>query len=186
MKQRVPRRAWFYGVPRNPPRLLIEDDHPALAISDFSLFERAGFAVAFCSGPGDDPAACPLLAGEDCEVAAGADVILHGLDPESGVAAAIRDRYPATPVLVSPGGARVRIPGCVPLPAGCSVAGQVEALNGAPPVTGQVRRRSSRLRGRGSRRRCNRQRRSGRRPLRSAARCRAVTRWSRCPGPRRR
>jgi hypothetical protein len=43
MKQRVPRRAWrSAGRPGRRPRILIEDDHPALAISDFSLFEQAG------------------------------------------------------------------------------------------------------------------------------------------------
>ena len=64
MRQRVPRRAWqsAAGAARRP-RVLVEDDHPALAISDFSLFEEAGFDVAFCSGPGDEPDACPVLRG---------------------------------------------------------------------------------------------------------------------------
>ena len=62
MKQRVHRRAWrSTGRAGHRPRVLIEDDHPALAISDLSMFKQAGFDVAFCSGPGRDLAACPLF-----------------------------------------------------------------------------------------------------------------------------
>jgi hypothetical protein len=79
MKQRVPRAWRSAGRPGHRPRVLIEDDRPALAISDFSLFEQAGFAVAFCSGPGRDLAACPLLQGQSCPVLASADAVLHVL-----------------------------------------------------------------------------------------------------------
>ena len=109
MIQRVPRRTW-----RSPsagserPRVLIEDDHQALAISDFSLFEQAGLDIAFCSGPGEDPRACPLLRGEPCPVLARAEAVLHGLDPALGIAAAIRGQHPGLPVVVEqrrdPGG----------------------------------------------------------------------------------
>ena len=118
MKQRVPRRAWYRGAAGHRPRVLIEDDHPALAISDFSRFERAGFDVAFCSGPIRDRAECPLLVGQDCQVAAAADVILHNLDPRSGVAEAIRERHPAIPLLVT---------------GDSSVPGQIEAVRRALP-----------------------------------------------------
>jgi len=118
MKQRVPRRSWYSpsGAERRP-RLLIEDDHPALEISDFAAFRDAGFDVAFCSGP---PGGCPLLRGADCEVLAGADVVLHGLD--SGMADAIRWWHPEVPVVVKGG---------TGIPAGCSVKGQVEAVRRA-------------------------------------------------------
>ena len=53
MTQRFPRRTWSpHSGAGHRPRVLIEDDHPALAISDFSQFEQAGLSVGFCSGPG--------------------------------------------------------------------------------------------------------------------------------------
>lgn len=134
MKQRVPRRTWH--SPRRAgqrPRILIEDDQPALAISDFSLFEQAGFDVAYCSGPDHDLTGCPLLRGQQCPVLAGADAVLHGLDPALGIAAAIHRQHPGTPVVVK---RRRRaddsvqpIPeGCTPLAYHCSVKGQIDAL----------------------------------------------------------
>jgi hypothetical protein len=123
MKQRVPRRSWYSpsGAGRRP-RLLIEDDHPALEISDFAAFRDAGFDVAFCSGPGVTRGSCPLLCGADCEVLAGADIVLHGLGTDSGVLADIRWWHPEVPVVVKGG---------TGIPAGCSVKGQVEAVRRA-------------------------------------------------------
>ena len=134
MKQRVPRRTWH--SPRRAgrrPRILIEDDHPALAISDFSLFEQAGFDVAYCSGPGHDPTGCPLSRGRQCPVLAGADAVLHGLDPALGIAAAIHGQHPGMPVVVEQhrraDGSLQPIPeGCTPLAFPCSVKGQIDAL----------------------------------------------------------
>jgi len=134
MRQRIPRRTWSSPHPSGRhPRLLIEDGHPALAISDFSLFRDAGFDVAFCSGPGDDPGACPLLRGRQCPLVAEADVVLHGLDPALGIAAAIRRQQPELPVVVeqprTQAGLAGAVPaGCVPLGYPCSVSGQVDAL----------------------------------------------------------
>jgi len=133
MNQRLPRRAW--SAPRlagRRPRLLVEDGHPALAISDFSLFQDAGFDVAFCSGPGNDSLACPLLRGQPCALVAGADVVLHGLDPALGIAAAIRRQRPELPVVVEQhreaDNADAVPAGCVPLSYPCSVSGQIDAL----------------------------------------------------------
>ncbi len=134
MKQRVPRRAWRAGgAATHGPRVLIEDGHPAMAISDFSMFERAGLNVAFCSGPGNDPSACPLLRGEPCPLVAGADAVLHDLDPKLGIAAAIRRQSPGTPVVVEqerrPDGSLPLVPECcLPLAPSCSVKGQIDAL----------------------------------------------------------
>jgi hypothetical protein len=133
MKQRVPRRAWYSGGFADRPRVLVESDSPALAISDFSKFQEAGFDVAFCSGPGCTPEACPLMRDEECDVLASADAVLHGLDRGFGLAAAIRQRRPDIPVLVEvrrgPAGELPEVPeGCVPLPSPCSVKGQVDAL----------------------------------------------------------
>jgi hypothetical protein len=134
MKQRAPRRTW--SSPRlagRRPRLLVEDSRPALAISDFSLFQDAGFDVAFCRGPGSDPDACPLLRGQQCTLVAGADVVLHGLDPGLGVAPAIRRHRPELPMVIEQPrqehGTAYPVPaGCVPLPYPCSVSGQIDAL----------------------------------------------------------
>lgn len=134
MKQRVPRRSWqSAGPPAHRPRLLIEDDEPALAISDFSLFHQAGFDVAFCSGPGADEASCPLSRGGQCQVLAGADAVMHGLDPRLGVAASIHRRFPKLPVVfkarrLADGGIPPVPAGCLPLAPECSVRGQIDAL----------------------------------------------------------
>jgi hypothetical protein len=134
MKQRVPWRAWRSGgAVAHRPRVLIEDGHPALAISDFSMFEQAGFDVAYCSGPGDDPSACHLMRGQRCPLVAGADAVLHGLDPKLGIAAAIRRQSPGTAVVVEqelrPDGRMPPVPaGCLPLVANCSVRGQIDTL----------------------------------------------------------
>jgi hypothetical protein len=134
MKQRVPRRAWkSVGRAGHSPRVLIEDGHPALAISDFSLFEQAGFDVAFCSGPGPDLAACPLLCDRPCLILVGADAVLHGLDPGLGVAAAIRRHCPEVPVVAAQhrraDGSLPPVPqGCIPHVFPGSVKGQIDAL----------------------------------------------------------
>jgi hypothetical protein len=128
MKQRVPGRAWYSAAERRRPRLLIEDDHPALEISDFAAFRDAGFDVAFCSGPGGAPESCPLLGGADCDVLAGADVVLHGL--EGGLVADIRWWHPELPVIVKGG---TTAGGCSAVPACCSVKGQVDAVRRALP-----------------------------------------------------
>jgi len=52
MKQRASSREWLSPHRSgHRPRLLIEDDRPALAISDFSLFHDAGFDAATPLGP---------------------------------------------------------------------------------------------------------------------------------------
>jgi hypothetical protein len=134
MKQRIPRRSWLCAGPaRDRPLILIEDDEPTLAISDFSLFTRAGFDVAFCSGPGANQASCPLLSGGQCQALDRADAVLQGLDPQLGIATCIRHRHPGTPVVLKqrrPGdGSMLPVPaGCLALVPECSVHGQIEAL----------------------------------------------------------
>jgi hypothetical protein len=115
------------------PRLLIEDDRPALMISDFTLLHDAGLDVAFCSGSGDDPGACPLLGGQRCALVDQADVVMHGLSPGLGIATAIRRQREDLPVLVPqarrPDGTAEPVPaGCLPMPYPCSVRGQADLL----------------------------------------------------------
>ena len=137
MKQRASRSEWFSPYrPGHRPRLLIEDDRPALAISDFSLFHDAGFDVAFCSGPGDDPHACPVMHGQACPLLSVADVVLHGLDPALGIAAAARRRRPRLPVVIEQrryedGNAGEVPDGCLPLRYASSVSGQIAAVRRA-------------------------------------------------------
>jgi hypothetical protein len=134
MLQRVPRRTWRSpSADTGRPRVLIEDGHQALAISDFSLFERAGLDIAFCSGPGEDPRSCPLLRGEPCPLLDRAEAVLHCLDPALGIAAAIHRRRPGLPVVATqcrgPGGHQPPAPeGCTPLPWPSSVKGQIDAV----------------------------------------------------------
>ena len=134
MEQRMTKRTWSpASLSGQRPRLLIEDDRPALAISDFSVFRDAGLDVAFCSGPGDDPGSCPLLRGQRCALVDRADVVLHGLSPGLGIAAAIRRQRPELPVVVEQArpedGTAGPVPaGCIPLQYPCSVRGQADAL----------------------------------------------------------
>jgi hypothetical protein len=133
MKQRIPRRSWQCDAAGHRPRILIEDDEPSLAISDFSLFQQAGFDVAFCSGPGADPGSCPLLRGEECKVFARADAVLHDLDPRLGVAASIHRQLSGTPVVFKQrrlaDDSMQPVPeGCLTLAPECSVRGQIQAL----------------------------------------------------------
>jgi hypothetical protein len=137
MKQRVPTRAWYApGCSGRRPRVLVEDDHPALAISDFSVFQAAGFDVAYCSGPGHDRSGCPLLRGQRCDLLAGADAVLHGLDPGIGIAAAIRRWQPGIAVVAQQrrrgdGSLEEIAEGCEPLSYPCSVKGQIDVLRHA-------------------------------------------------------
>jgi hypothetical protein len=137
MRQRAPARTWYSpGRPGRRPWVLVEDDHPALAISDFSLLQAAGFDVAYCPGPGDSPGDCPLVSGRQCDLLAGADAVLHGLDPGLGIAAAIRRRHPRIAVVVkrrrrADGRLEAVAGGCQPLCHSCSVKGQIDALRRA-------------------------------------------------------
>jgi hypothetical protein len=99
LRQRVPRTWGSSERIGHSPYLLVEDDDPVLSLSDFSLFEAAGFKVAHCTGPGATPNVCPLLHGQFCPVVDGADVVLHGLDPALAIAAAISRCRPQLPIV---------------------------------------------------------------------------------------
>ena len=96
MRQRVPPRWGSPARPHHVPRLLVEDDDPALAVSDFSRFRQAGFEVAWCSGPAGNADDCSLLRNGECPLVKGADVVLHGLNPDTRIASAIRTAHPET------------------------------------------------------------------------------------------
>jgi hypothetical protein len=114
------------------PRLLIEDPDPALRMADFSLFTESGLDVALCSGPSaEEP--CPLVEAGECRLADAADVVLMGpgmAGQRHEVAAALRGRRPALPVLVEVPrqGTETAPEGCTPLRVPASVDGQIRAV----------------------------------------------------------
>lgn len=135
MQQRVPGSWGSTGAEGHVAALLVEDHDPVLAISDFSLFEEAGFAVALCRGPEGVATDCPLLRGERCDVLDHADVVLHRLHPALGVAGAIGHFNPGLPVVEAEphttASASNRPPvrtGDAVLPASSSIEGQLHAL----------------------------------------------------------
>jgi hypothetical protein len=133
MRQRKTTQAW--SGPANshrPTRVLIESADPALAVSDFAAFRAAGMDVALCQGPEHTPAECPVVRGEPCQLAAGADVILFDLGPSGQrVLEAERRLHPETPVVVR-GAAPGAVPeGCGQLSVNASVDGQISVLRRA-------------------------------------------------------
>lgn len=78
--------------------MLIESADPLGALELTGRLRRAGFAVAVCDGPRRDER-CPLVAGDDCCAAAGADVVVCTLPEREEIVAALGARFPRTPVL---------------------------------------------------------------------------------------
>lgn len=112
-------------------RVLVETADRTLLISDFRCLLDAGFDVATCAGPDHDSSRCPLLRGEQCELVAQSDVVVHALDPTLQIATAIKTAHPDLPVLVQRRRRQDGTPvpeGCVPLDMPCSVGGQLEAI----------------------------------------------------------
>jgi hypothetical protein len=93
--------------PGPPWRLLVESRDPALAISDFTAFRRAGFEITLCQGPLAEASECPLLNGEPCPLATDADVVLFDLGEDCAdeahrlnVLGAMRAFRPDLPIVV--------------------------------------------------------------------------------------
>lgn len=81
----------------------------------------AGLATAMCSGPDRrHRTGCPVLEGERCPLADGADVIVVLLDPEAEQTAALIAEHarlqPGKPILVAPGPGGSVPAGCFSLP----------------------------------------------------------------------
>ena len=141
MKQRQTHR-WSGPDGNRPPlRVLIESADPALALSDFGAFTAAGIDVALCQGPDHVRAECPLVRGEACDLAAGADAILFDLGPAgTDVFEAERRSHPATPVVLRDGPPGAAVPeGCRSLPATASVEGQIDVLRAAALMARDLR-----------------------------------------------
>lgn len=119
MRQRTT-STWTAARAESSPRLkvLVESADPALAVSDFAEFTRAGIDIALCCGPGDRPAECPLVSGEDCALAGGADAVLFKLGTGGQeVLEVMRRRHRQTPIVI--------------LDESASVQGQIDAVRRA-------------------------------------------------------
>jgi hypothetical protein len=129
MRQRKSQTWSDSGSGRGPSiQILIESADPALAVSDFGAFTAAGIDVALCRGPESTSDECPVVRGEPCALAAGADVILFELgSPGREVLDATRRVHPATPVVIRGGAGNVP-GGCVQLPESVSVDGQIAII----------------------------------------------------------
>ena len=130
MRQRKTTQTWSSSASgRGTLRVLIESPDPALAVSDFGAFTAAGIDVALCHGPDNTRPECPVVRGESCPLAAGADVILFELGALGAeVFEAARRLHPATPVVLRGGVPGDAPEGCQSLPASSSVEGQIAVL----------------------------------------------------------
>ena len=131
MRQRKTTQTWSRSARGGAPplRVLIESADPALAVSDFGAFTAAGIEVALCHGPDHTPAECPVVRGQPCPLAAGADVILFDVGAFPGeILEAGRRVHAGTPVVLRGGAPGDAPAGCESLPASASVQGQVAVL----------------------------------------------------------
>jgi hypothetical protein len=131
MRQRKTTQTWSSSASGRGAtlRVLIESADPALAVSDFGAFTAAGIDVALCHGPDHTPAECPVVRGEACPLAAGADVVLFDLGPTRGEVFEARRRvHPATPVVLRGGAAKDGPGDCESIPPSASVQGQIGVL----------------------------------------------------------
>ena len=86
------------------PRVLIECEDTSMIWAMERLLSDAGYEVAACVGPSGE-ASCALATTGECDLQAGADVIINhlGSDIDTGgeIAHATHAAYPGTPVIVS-------------------------------------------------------------------------------------
>ncbi len=87
------------------PRVLVENRDVGVGFAIERFLEAQGCEVAVCAGPEGIPRGrCPLVFEDDCALAAGADVIVHGLNPDypehAEVLRALRAKHPGTPIVV--------------------------------------------------------------------------------------
>lgn len=108
------------------PRVLVENPDVGIGFALERFLEDEGCEVLCCGGPDAlHRHRCSLVFDEDCALAAGADVIVHGLNPDrpehAEVLRALRARHPDTPLVVEvPAPTAARHPGlldgCVVVP----------------------------------------------------------------------
>ncbi|MFO7591176.1 MAG: hypothetical protein R6X23_09805 [Acidimicrobiia bacterium] len=103
--RRTPPSSRGWSEDRTRPRVLVENPDVGVGFAVERFLEDEGCEVAVCQGPDGLPRhRCPLVFDEDCALAAGADVIVHGLNPDrpehAEVLRALRAKHPRTPVVV--------------------------------------------------------------------------------------
>lgn len=103
--QRAPSNSRGWSADRTRPRVLVENPDVGVGFAIERFLEGEGCEVVVCQGPdGLRRHRCPVVFDEDCTLAAGADVIVHGLNPDrrehAEVLRALRAKHPATPVVV--------------------------------------------------------------------------------------
>jgi hypothetical protein len=85
-KARLEPQPWAWG---DRPRVLVEHADAAEGLRIATALRQAGCAVAICPGPAAG-ARCPLVAGEGCAAAHGADVIVSSLPDDRPETAEVR------------------------------------------------------------------------------------------------
>lgn len=77
------------------PRILVESEDGTWEGED--VLREAGYQVAVCPGPRARPAAdpCPMLVGRRCDLADGADIVVHDLSPDLPVHRQLVERLEA-------------------------------------------------------------------------------------------
>ncbi|HUV09546.1 MAG TPA: hypothetical protein VMX12_01115 [Acidimicrobiia bacterium] len=103
--RRKPRGTPGWAERGSRPRVLVENPDVGVGFALERFLEAEGCEVAVCGGPDRlRRHRCPLVFDEDCALAAGADVIVHGLNPDrpehAEVLRALRAKHPSTPLVV--------------------------------------------------------------------------------------
>lgn len=97
-----PQRPWPPASDR--PRVLIEYPEARSPSVLASVLDRAGYEPLICESSADARYPCRLLTDDECELAAGADVIFNGLslgeEKHQEVIRALRSHHPDTPLVV--------------------------------------------------------------------------------------
>jgi hypothetical protein len=92
--------------PPTSPRILLEAAPGERAEMLERTIRAQGYDVAVCGGPSVMEGGCPLLRGEACSLADGADLIVHALEAdESGIAvlhAHAREHPPIPALMIVP------------------------------------------------------------------------------------
>jgi len=122
------------------PRVLVEAAEWQAREELSAVLRQQGFDTVSCPGPEGAGQRCRLAAGDGCDAAEEADVIVHALRSTDlrNVEAlrAIRQRLPEVPVVVEAaapdlGRRRTELDGCVVIEAPASPAALVEGVNRA-------------------------------------------------------
>ena len=103
-RDRERRAAPSWGPTRGKTRVLVEARDGADGWACEQILERRGYEVAICPGPESGRIPCPVLEGNDCPAARGADLIVSLLNlshaPSRTVVRALGAMRPAKPIVI--------------------------------------------------------------------------------------